>query len=393
MPLNILVVVEKNSWLDFHIADSFEELGHKVVRFNFGEYISEFYGMSRANERLKKNKELLETAHALQKNSSLDFIFCYVYDDFLLPEYAKALEALAIPIVNYNVDMPSQWYRQIKTAKFFTCILCAQPDHMNTIGQYAKKTLYFPMAAKIPHMSENNSFKKPVLPVTFLGTCLPYRRHLLSELIRASIPLEIYGKNWKESISEHHIRSIEKTCTDLIYYGWPRIKSEGVGSLFRALMSRFKLGEAIDLCIPDDVLHGPVLNEEILLLFKSSKINLGLTRYAGDDLNRQGRCQMKLRDFEVPMAGGFYLVEKSPGYELAFEDGREIVTWTTLPDLKEKINYYLAHEEEREQIAKAGQLRAIQEHSWASRFDMLFAELDIKQAPIKKEVPAIKNES
>ena len=38
-------------------------------------------------------------------NGGLDLIFCYVYDDFLLPEYAKLLEQLDVPMVNYNVDM------------------------------------------------------------------------------------------------------------------------------------------------------------------------------------------------------------------------------------------------------------------------------------------------
>ena len=53
MSLNILVVIEKNSWVDFHIAESLEQLGHTVHRFYFGEYVSEFYGVSRRSERLK----------------------------------------------------------------------------------------------------------------------------------------------------------------------------------------------------------------------------------------------------------------------------------------------------------------------------------------------------
>jgi spore maturation protein CgeB len=102
-----------------------------------------------------------------------------------------------------------------------------------------------------------------------------------------------------------------------------------------------------------------------------------MTRYANFNYTKQGKCQMKLRDFEVPMAGGFYLVEKAPGYDQCFVDGKEVVMWSTIDELQDKIKYYLIQDTEREQIALAGQKRAVQDHSWQARFNYLFSELGL----------------
>ena len=106
MPLNILMVMEKKSWVESHIVHALELMGNTVFRFYFGDYVSEFYGHRRRDEQIHKNVMLVEKAKQLCNEKHLDLIFCYVYDDFLIPKYAKQLSALGIPMVNYNVDMP-----------------------------------------------------------------------------------------------------------------------------------------------------------------------------------------------------------------------------------------------------------------------------------------------
>lgn len=116
----------------------------------------------------------------------------------------------------------------------------------------------------------------------------------------------------------------------------------------------------------------------MLALFRNSKINLGFTRMIGDDPHQTGVNQVKLRDFEVPMAGGFYLVEKAPDYEELFKPGFEVETWRTPGELLDKIRYYLDHPKERAMIAEAGLKRARAQHAWSHRFEALFAELGLK---------------
>src|SRR3989338_1001845 len=379
MPLKILVVIEKNSWVDLHIANSLELMGHSVTRFYFGEYISEFYGVKRHAEQKEKNIALVSTIKTLRDHDGLDLIFCYVYDDFLLPKYAKELSNLNIPMVNYNVDMPSQWYRQIRTAQYFNLMLCAQPDYMENLARYSKKVFYFPMAAQTLFAKNSEALEKKMYEVTFLGTALPSRRLLIAALSDTTTQLSIFGKYWNSSESARNIiRSKEKTLSDIVHYAYPRLCAEGLNKVFQSLLNRFYSNdkENIPVAIPASIIKGKFLNN-VSVLFKESKINLGLTRYAIDDPNQIGHCQMKLRDFEVPMAGGFYLCEKSPGYDQEFTDGKEVVMWRTYPELVEKIHYYLRHEDERETIARAGHRRALQDHTWEVRFNKLFFELGL----------------
>jgi spore maturation protein CgeB len=55
--------------------------------------------------------------------------------------------------------------------------------------------------------------------------------------------------------------------------------------------------------------------------------------------------------------------------------GKEIVLYTTLDDLVEKVRYYIAHETEREAIARAGYERSIREHTYEKRFRKIFEKV------------------
>ena len=52
--------------------------------------------------------------------------------------------------------------------------------------------------------------------------------------------------------------------------------------------------------------------------------------------------------------GGFCLTNYQPEIATLFEDGKELVMYMDVKDMLQKVEYYLEHEEERVQIAKAG---------------------------------------
>lgn len=374
--MRILTVLEQNTWADYHLAGSLEHMGHLVCRFFYGNSAGEFYGRRRMAERAEKNAQLLALASELARDG-LDLIFCYVYDDFLLPETAKQLAHLDIPMVNLNVDMVNQWYRQSRTAMYFTRMLCAHKNNMDGLVRCGGKPFYFPMAGREPDTSTGRF--NPASDVTFVGTPALYRKKVLSHLAVAGIPLAIYGKYWNENRVATPDRNFEKTLSDLWHYGGHRIRSEGLGSLMRVLKNRFARNslESVTAEIPGSLVHGFVPDCSMAAIFHNSKINIGLTRMIGEDPFSPGVCQVKLRDFEVPLAGGFYLVERADDYELHFEPGKEVVTWDDPGDLLEKVHYYLEHDHERTQIAAAGHRRALRDHTWSVRFAELFRHLGI----------------
>jgi spore maturation protein CgeB len=83
-----------------------------------------------------------------------------------------------------------------------------------------------------------------------------------------------------------------------------------------------------------------------------SKINLNFTTASG----------ASDRVYKVMGAGGFLLTEDWTGRKDLFEDGKHLVVFAGDQDAKQKIKYYLDHEDERRAIAEAGQ-REVQHYS------------------------------
>ena len=81
---------------------------------------------------------------------------------------------------------------------------------------------------------------------------------------------------------------------------------------------------------------------------------------------------VKARNFEVPACGTFELTEDADDLRDYYKLGEEIVVYKGDKDLVEKVGYYLAHPEEREEIARRGYERTIREHSIERRYEDIF---------------------
>lgn len=84
---------------------------------------------------------------------------------------------------------------------------------------------------------------------------------------------------------------------------------------------------------------------------------------------------VNVRCFEAAGVGAFQMVDWRPGLRHLFEDGKELVTFRSMADLKQKIDYWLPREAERRAIADAGQRRAYAEHTYRHRLELLLETL------------------
>ncbi len=79
-----------------------------------------------------------------------------------------------------------------------------------------------------------------------------------------------------------------------------------------------------------------------------------------------------MRIFEGTAAGALVLTDAvANGLAELFSVGQELVVFDDDTDLLAKVDYFLAHPQEREAIAAAGQRRALSEHTYAHRVDRL----------------------
>lgn len=65
--------------------------------------------------------------------------------------------------------------------------------------------------------------------------------------------------------------------------------------------------------------------------------------------------------------GGFCLTNYQPELEEYFEIGKDLEVYHDLPELEEKIDYYLKHEEERLRIAINGYKKVRENHNLKTR--------------------------
>lgn len=119
---------------------------------------------------------------------------------------------------------------------------------------------------------------------------------------------------------------------------------------------------------------GRIATEEVPKLFAQSKIILGVGTI--------GHCSdfyaLKMRDFDATMSGSFYLTHDNSDLHALFEVDREIATYRSVGECVEKALHYLENAAERETIARAGLLRARNEHTWEQRFGKLFDAINFK---------------
>ena len=63
------------------------------------------------------------------------------------------------------------------------------------------------------------------------------------------------------------------------------------------------------------------------------------------------------------------------GLEHYYEIGQEIAVYLDVDDLVRKVKYYLTYDDEREAIADRGCQRTLAEHTYAQRFQSIFARI------------------
>lgn len=109
--------------------------------------------------------------------------------------------------------------------------------------------------------------------------------------------------------------------------------------------------------------------EDAARKFCMSKIVLNISIL--DDIN--------MRVFETMATGNFLLTNWIPTLDDLFKDGKHLVTYKTLDEAVEKTKYYLAHEEEREKIALAGQKEVLAKHTYSHRIQTIFDVINSKK--------------
>lgn len=289
-----------------------EQLGHTVSFF-------ETYNQALYSDFEDQNRKLLETVERVQP----DLIFVQQrWNETWIETWDLLRLTQSVVLVNWAAD--DSWkYSQFSKylAKYFDYFVTTYPDR---VASYIKDghddVLLSQWAADGANLIAPKLAKDCEYQVTFVGSAHGKRKEMAEVVRAAGIDLQCFGS------------------------GWPA---------------------------------GPLSTEDMINVYNNSVITLNFDNGAWTPKSFLGKPdrQIKARTFEVLGYGGFLLTSSHPFLSRYYELDTEIVAFDDLQDLINKINYYLANLELRDQIAAAGYQRTANEHTYQHRLQKIITHI------------------
>ena len=84
---------------------------------------------------------------------------------------------------------------------------------------------------------------------------------------------------------------------------------------------------------------------------------------------------MTQRLFDIMSVGGFVISNYQSEIPEYFVPGEDLIIYESIPDLLDKIEYYLSHESERKQIAENGRLKVTAYHNYETKIQNMLRVL------------------
>lgn len=320
--LGIIAVYHHYNWENFSLKVSFEKFG-QVRHYDWFDEFDHQGKDWHKSLKAKMNRALINHINKWMAENKADVIFTYLSGELVYPETLQTIRKHAVPIVNLALNDKEHFVGKVRggvawgvrdICRYFDLCWTSTEDALMKYCVEGALPVYLPEAAN-PEIHKPYSIEKSI-DVSFVGQCYGNRAAAISELRKKGIAVEAYG------------------------FGWP---------------------------------DGPLSTEEMVKIYSKSRINLGFSEVAG---HGDTFC-LKGRDFEIPMSGGLYLTEAHPELANVFRPGEEIITYSCIDDLVQKIKYYLSHPEEADAVRKKGYKRALRDHTWEMRFDKIFQLLGL----------------
>jgi spore maturation protein CgeB len=337
-----------------NLRGSLVQLGHEMIDFDY-DLEATFKHLdpgnpSHANFILENRPRLSEAlslqiqkAHALRP---IDVLFTYFYNACVLPAAIRQIRSLGIVTVNWFCNASFQFHLVSEIAPEYDFCLVPEKFRLEDYRRIKANPIYCQEAAnpEIYHPYPRSER----YDVGFIGQAYGERPSLIRSLLDGKVKVHVWGTGW-----EYY----RKRRPSLNPMRWG--KADGAPK------------------IPAHFIRGVLSDEDLVRTFSRTKINLGFASCWTDDTSAERITQIRLRDFEIPMSGGFYVTEYQEEIEAFYEIDREIVCYRSKEELLDKIRFYLHSPARRIQIREAGRRRCLSEHTWAKRFEKVFREIGV----------------
>lgn len=320
----------------------------------------------------------------------IDAVFSFDY----FPIISSMCEINHIPYLAWIYDCPLYTLTSKTLSNGANYIFCFDKAYaLRLQARGAKHCYHFPLGVSLEYFeqalnkTESEEKAKFACDISFVGNFYNaeknrLRQAELSDYARGyaeglmAAQEKVYGYNFiAEALTEEVVTEIAEKCKlslGALYDCEPRrLAADAVGMELSARERECVIAAASEVsCVA--VYTGSALpaaleananvenrgyadNEKAMpFIFRESKINLNIT-------SRTIESGIPQRVLDILACGGFCLTNYQPEIAEYFEDGRDLVMYSSMEDLQEKIAYYLTNDEERSKIAQNG-LQKIKQH-------------------------------
>lgn len=359
-----------------NLHDPLVEMGHEVVLW--GEDLLPGYDLdpeaaTTVPVRAALSERLVAAVEAAHRARPFDLVLTYLSDGHVVPEAVTRLRELGPPVLNFFCNNVHQFHLVRRIAPRFTACLVPEREALERYRAAGARPIFFPMAA-------NPTIYRPLevpqsYEATFAGQRYADRAAAILALCQGGVDAKAFGVGWARPGPETAGGGADAAAGGGPLAGAGRALAATLRGRNPFIAARDRMAWRT-LCDrhPGSV-HGPIPDDEYIALFSRSAISLGFL--ALGDTHRTWRTmrQVRLREFEGPMAGAFYMTGWLDELAEHYEIGREIVCYRSHAELVDLCRHYLAHPDERERIRRAGHDRALRSHTWRHRFERLFDAL------------------
>lgn len=330
----------------------------KVIlpNFNVSRQYAECFARiksSRTPEEAKKyySYKLIENIKEEEKKEHIDLFFSYYYSKCIIPEIIDEIRKLGIITVNFYCNNIHQFDLVSEIAPHYDYCMFPEKEATKKYLDIGANPIHIQMAA-------NPDFYKPYnlkreYDATFVGQNYLFRQNYAEYLYKNGIDIHVWGPGWERALKPNNV------------------------GLVNRIKSKIGLNKSV---LPNTNVNGPLTDDELVKNYSRSKISLNFSEVSVKDKNEDfGKLKrhIRLRDFEAPMSGAFYMTGYQEELKEYYEIGKEIICYATKEDLLNKVRYYLKHQDEAETIRMAGHKRALKDHTWENRFKELFRKIGL----------------
>lgn len=369
------------------VLDELRRLGYPV--FEFSEEIRDYHADSVFAERL------IQRIH----KEKIQAVFSFDY----FPLIAMICDVNQLPYVSWIYDCPLHTLNSrsiLLESNYIFCFDRVYTDRLLSLG--AKHCFHLPLAfnSELVKTLERNLLdpvKQYECDISFVGSFYNedknrFKKAVLTDYAKGftdgliSAQQRVYGYNFlKECLDETIVHEVAEKCNLLLdeKYIWSKkelvanalgmeVTARERAAVVSEISQRFPVVLYTGSTIQENINTKNVVNrgyadysKEVPFIFRNSRINLNIT-------SKTIESGIPQRVLDILSCGGFCLTNFQSEIAEYFTDGEELVMYTGMEDLLEKVGYFLSHEAERQRIADAGKKRVMEDFCLSGKLTDIF---------------------